>query len=153
MPDRENQREPVDRVAAVCYRYVEESVQFILIRARSGGWTFPKGRVEEGETLWAAAQREAVEEACVCGRIESEPFAIFLHEQRSSNGRRTDLTVAAYLLQVESECDTPEHGRNPTWFGPEEAKQRLAENRDPRHQKAYFDVIDEACKRLTRRGR
>jgi hypothetical protein len=59
---------------------------------------------------------------------------------------------AAYLLHVESDCDTPEHGRDPTWFGPQEAKQRLAERHDPRHQKTYFAVIDEACKRLTQQG-
>jgi 8-oxo-dGTP pyrophosphatase MutT (NUDIX family) len=148
LPEWKNQRDSVDRVAAVCYRYVEGSVQFILVRARSGGWTFPKGHVEEGETNWAAAQREAAEEACVCGPIESEPFAIFPREQRSSDGRRMELLVAAYLLHVESDCDSPEHGREPTWFTPEEAKQRLAEKRDPRHQKAYADVIDKACKKL-----
>ncbi len=139
-------------MAAVCYRYVEGSVQFILVRARSAGWTFPKGHVEEGETNSAAAQREAEEEACVCGPIEPEPFAIFPREQRSSDGRRMELLVAAYLLHVESECDSPEHGREPTWFTPEEAKQRLAEKRDPRYQKAYADVIDEACRRLARQA-
>ncbi len=152
MPDRRNQRGPVDRVAAVCYRYVDESVQFLLIRTRAGGWMFPKGRVEKGETPWAAAQREAVEEACVYGPVESEPLAFFPHNQRSSDGRCVELTVAAYLLHVESDCDTPEQGRSPTWFGPQDAKQRLAERRDRRHQKTYFAVIDEACKRLAPRG-
>jgi diadenosine hexaphosphate hydrolase (ATP-forming) len=127
---------------------VDGSVQFILIRTRTGRWTFPKGHVEEGETLWAAAQREALEEACVRGAVESEPFVIFPHVQRDSDGRCAELTVAAYLLRVESDCDAPEQGRNPTWFGPQEAKQRLAERRSPRHQQAYFDVIDEACRRL-----
>ena len=127
MQQRTDHRGPVDRVAAVCYRYVDGSVPFILVRTATGRWTFPKGHVEEGETPWAAAQREALEEACVSGGVESEPFVIFPHVQRASDGRCVELTVAAYLLHVESDCDTPEQGRNPTWFGPEEAKQRLAE--------------------------
>jgi 8-oxo-dGTP pyrophosphatase MutT (NUDIX family) len=149
---QKNHHGPVDRVAAACYRYVDGSVQFILVRTDTGRWTFPKGHVEEGETPWAAAQREAMEEACVCGDIESEPFVIFPHVQRNSDGRCTELTVAAYLLHVDADCDTAEQGRNPTWFEPQEAKQRLAERRSPRHQQAYFDVIDEACKRLAPRN-
>jgi 8-oxo-dGTP pyrophosphatase MutT (NUDIX family) len=152
VPHRKNDPVPVDRVAAVCYRYVNGSVQFILIRTKAGGWTFPKGRVEKEETPSAAAQREAIEEACVCGHIEPEPFAIFPHEQRNSDGRRMELTVAAYLLHVKSDCDTPEQGRDPTWFRPEEAKQKLAEKRSPRHQQAYCNVVDEACRRLGCQG-
>ncbi len=152
MPHQENHHGPVDRVAAVCYRHVDGSVPFILVRTGAGRWTFPKGHMEKGETAWEAAQREALEEAGVRGRIESEPFMMFPHEKRTPDGRQVELTVAAYLLHVESECDTPEQGRDPTWFGPAEAKQRLAEKRSPRHQQAYFDVIDEACKKLGRQG-
>jgi 8-oxo-dGTP pyrophosphatase MutT (NUDIX family) len=152
VPQRKNHHGPVDRVAAVCYRFVDGSVQFILVRTGTGRWTFPKGHVEEGETPWAAAQREALEEACVRGDIEPEPFVVFPHVQRASDGHCMELTVAAYLLRVESDCDTPEHGRDPTWFGPQEAKQRLAERRSPRHQQVYFDVVDEACKRLAPRS-
>jgi 8-oxo-dGTP pyrophosphatase MutT (NUDIX family) len=143
---------PVDRVAAVCYRLADGSVQFKLVRTKAGRWTFPKGHVEKGESPWVAAQREALEEAGVRGSIVSEPFLTFPHEKRSSDGRHVELTVAAYLLHVESECDTPEPGRNPTWFRPEDAKQRLAEKRSPRHQQAYVNVIDEACRRLARQA-
>jgi len=140
--------EPVDRVAAVCYRLAGGSVQFKLVRTDAGRWTFPKGHVEKGETPWVAAQREALEEAGVRGSIVSEPFMTFPHEKRAPDGRLVELAVAAYLLHVESECDTPEQGRDPTWFGPQEAKQRLAEKRSLRYQQAYCTVIDEACRRL-----
>jgi hypothetical protein len=59
-----------------------------------------------------------------------------------------ELTIAAYLLHVESEGDTPEPGRDPTWFSPEQAKQKLTERRDPRYHEAYRRVINEACRRL-----
>jgi 8-oxo-dGTP pyrophosphatase MutT (NUDIX family) len=147
-----DQGEPVDRVAAVCYRQANDMVQFKLVRTQGGHWTFPKGHVEIGETPSMAAQREALEEAGVRGSIASEPFTVFLHEKRASDGRRMELTVAAYFLCVESESGTPEHGRDPTWFHPEEAKQKLAEKRSPRYQQAYFNVIDEARRRLGHRG-
>lgn len=144
---------PVDRVAAVCYRRVGDSVEFKLVRTRGGRrWTFPKGHVERGEEAWTAAQREALEEAGVRGRIEPEPFTVYPHEKRTSDGRRVELMVAAYLLHVESETDTPEPGRDPTWFPPDQAKQKLAQGRSPRYQQAYSHVIDEACKSLEHRA-
>ncbi len=146
-------RQPVDRVAAVCYRHTGESVEFKLVRTKGGArWTFPKGHIEKGELPWRAAEREALEEAGVRGRIMSEPFTIYPHEQRTPAGRRVELTVAAYLLEVESDDDAPEPGRDPTWFTPEQARQRLAEKRPPRYQAAYSRVLDEACKNLKWRG-
>jgi 8-oxo-dGTP pyrophosphatase MutT (NUDIX family) len=152
MPHPKDYGGPIDRVAAVCYRYADGSVQFILVHTGTGRWTFPKGHIEKGESPWAAAQREALEEAGLGGSIETEPFAVFPHEKRTPDGRRMELTVAAYLLHVESESGTPEQGREPTWFGPQEAKRRLAEGRSPRHHQAYFDVIGEACRKLGRQG-
>jgi len=142
-------RKPVDQLAAVCYRRVGGSVEFLLVRTKGGArWTFPKGHIEKGERASRAAEREALEEAGVRGRIMAEPFAIFPHEKHTSDGRRVELTIAAYLLQVESDCDAPEPGRDPTWFPPEQAKQKLAEKRHPRHQSAWSRVIDQACKKL-----
>jgi 8-oxo-dGTP pyrophosphatase MutT (NUDIX family) len=139
----------VDEVAAVCYRRTGDSVEFLLVRTKGGRhWTFPKGHVERGERPWTAAAREACEEAGVRGRIASEPFTIYPHEKHLRDGRRVELTVAAYLLEVESDDDTPEPWRDPTWFPPADAKQKLAENRPPRYQQAYTRVLDEACKNL-----
>ena len=153
MAGHDEPRKPVDRVAAVCYRRVGGSVQFKLVRTKGGArWTFPKGHIEKGEQPWQAAEREALEEAGVRGRITLEPFALFPHEQRTSTGQRVELTVAAYLLEVTSDDDTPEPGRDPTWFPPEQARQKLAEKRPPRYQQAYFRVLDEACQKLQRSG-
>lgn len=97
---------------------------------------------------WQAAQREALEEAGVRGGIETEPFTVFPHEQRASDGRPMQLRVAAYLLRVESESDTAESRREPTWFSPDQTREKLAEKRGLRFQQAYRQVIDEACQRL-----
>lgn len=146
-------QKPVDRVAAVCYRRVGESVEFKLVRTTRGGhWTFPKGHIEKGEAPWVSAKREALEEAGVSGSIVSKPFIFFPHEKHTLDDRHVELRVAAYLMQVESDCDTPEPWRDPTWFPPEQAKQKLAENRQPQYQQAYAQVIDEACKELENQG-
>jgi len=140
---------PINQAAAVCYRRVGESVHFKLVRTTKGGpWVFPKGHIEPGEQPWMTAQREALEEAGVRGSVVPEPLLIFPHEKLKLDGRRVELTVAAYLLHVESETDTPEPGRDPTWFSPDQAKQNLAQGRAPRYQQAYSQVIDEACKSL-----
>jgi len=143
----------VDQAAAVCYRRVGESVQFKLVRTTKGGcWVFPKGHIEKGEAPYMTAQREALEEAGVRGPVEPEPLAIFPHEKHRMDGRRVELRIAAYLLRVESETDTPEPGRDPTWFPPDQAKQKLARNRAPQYQQAYRRLIDEACKVLESQG-
>jgi len=129
-------------------------VEFLLVRTKGGSrWTFPKGHVEEGEQPWQAAEREALEEAGVRGRIGAEPFALYPHEKHTSAGRRVELLVAAYLLEVESDSDTPEPWRHPTWCPPEQARQKLAEHRPPRYQQALSGVIAEACRKLESAGR
>jgi 8-oxo-dGTP pyrophosphatase MutT (NUDIX family) len=153
MAARDESPKPVDRVAAVCYRRVGESIEFILVRTSRGGhWTFPKGHIEEGEAPWVSARREALEEAGVRGSIVSKPFIFFPHEKHTFDDRHVELRVAAYLMHVESEDDPPELGRDPTWFAPEQAKQKLAERRSSRYQQAYAHVIDEACARLQHAG-
>lgn len=102
-------------------------VEFLLVRTTQGErWTFPKGHRNRGETLAQAAAREAREEAGVSGLAEPEPFA---HYRYPSGGRDGDL-VAAFRLALEHEGLGAERGRDPTWFGFEAARSRLAAGRD-----------------------
>jgi 8-oxo-dGTP pyrophosphatase MutT (NUDIX family) len=140
----------IDRAAAVCYRRHGQSLQFLLVQTDAGQWTFPKGRIEAGETPWQAAEREALEEAGVRGRVSSELLTTFLYEKRAASGRSLSQIVAAYRLQVESDSDPAEPGRTPTWFDPEEAKRKLELKRDPVYRQACARVIDEACTKLGR---
>jgi deoxyribose-phosphate aldolase len=48
---------------------VRRGGQLLVIRDRYGRWTFPKGHLEEGETLSAAAEREVAEETGVTARV------------------------------------------------------------------------------------
>src|SRR4051812_21465779 len=74
-------RETISHVAAVCYRIRDGEIEFLLVRTRAGRWTFPKGRVEDDATRSAAAAREAFEEAGVHGRVDSLPFATYMHSK------------------------------------------------------------------------
>jgi 8-oxo-dGTP pyrophosphatase MutT (NUDIX family) len=96
-------------------------VEVLLVRTRDGErWTFPKGGCERGETLAEAAAREAVEEAGAAGRIGTQPIAEYLYG---------DDTVTAFMLEVEHADLPAETGRDPTWFGFEAARGKLAERR------------------------
>src|SRR4051794_15183519 len=110
-------------VAAVPVRpQAAGGLEFLLVRTSDGTrWTFPKGGRERGETLAEAAAREAIEEAGAAGRIGDEPIAAYRY--------RGD-TVAAFLLEVGDTRPPGEPGRDPTWFGVEAARGRLAEGRD-----------------------
>jgi 8-oxo-dGTP pyrophosphatase MutT (NUDIX family) len=94
-------------------------LEFLLVRTSDGArWTFPKGGRERGETLAEAAAREAIEEAGAAGRIGDEPVAAY---------RYRDDTVVAFLLTVGDMTSPAEPERNPTWFGFEAARSKLAE--------------------------
>src|SRR5262249_52056137 len=75
-----------EQVAAVCYRVRNGLIEFLLVRTRSGRWTFPKGSVMAGLTSAQAAALEAYEEAGVHGRMEEDAFARYLRTKRA--GRR-----------------------------------------------------------------
>jgi 8-oxo-dGTP pyrophosphatase MutT (NUDIX family) len=97
-------------------------LEFLLVRTRDGErWTFPKGGCEHGETLAEAAARETVEEAGAAGRIGAQPIAEY---------RYGDDVVTAFLLEVERTDLRAEPGRDPTWFGFDAARSRLAERRE-----------------------
>jgi 8-oxo-dGTP pyrophosphatase MutT (NUDIX family) len=100
---------------------------FLLVRTSNGArWTFPKGHREPGETLAEAAAREAIEEAGVSGRVGSERLARYRYPSARGD---TDL-VTAFLLHVEREGLPAEAEREPTWFGFDAARGKLASGRE-----------------------
>lgn len=141
-------------VAAVCYRVVENEPEFLLVRTRSGRWTFPKGGVDGDATNADAAAREAYEEAGVKGRIESDPFHWYFHAKRDRlRARRAVVPVHAHLCEVELLVSPKENHRNPTWFNADKARRRLRENRAPEFASEVITVIDRAVLRIRGRAR
>jgi 8-oxo-dGTP pyrophosphatase MutT (NUDIX family) len=143
------------QVAAICYRIQDGDVSFLLVRTRSGRWTFPKGGVDPGLSCAESAAREAFEEAGVYGRIAPRPLMRYLHSKRTSlrEGRRQEMTVEAYLLQVLRQGTPLEDGREPTWFSPEKARKRLADGRSAEYAEEIVAVIDRALHRILRHHR
>jgi 8-oxo-dGTP pyrophosphatase MutT (NUDIX family) len=140
-------------VAAVCYRLTGDEPEFLLVRTRSGRWTFPKGGVDGDATHAEAAAREAYEEAGVKGRIEHDPFHWYFHSKRERfRSHRAIVPVQAHLCEVERLVTPAEDHRDPTWFKADKARRRLRENRSPDLASEVVQVIDRAVDRIRNRS-
>jgi 8-oxo-dGTP pyrophosphatase MutT (NUDIX family) len=106
--------------------------EFLLVRARrSQAWVFPKGHVEEGESLEQAAVREVGEEAGVDAEVVGEAGVT---EFRAGRER-----VSAIYFVMLYRGETPiNEGRKRRWCAFDEARDRLTyENLRP-----LLDVAD-----------
>jgi diadenosine hexaphosphate hydrolase (ATP-forming) len=106
---------------AIIVRVSAALPEVLLVTAKGGPatWIFPKGHVEPGESLEAAAIREASEEAGVRGRIVgpagSQSFRL-----------GADTIEVHYFVLVTRDAGVPEPGRSLAWYPFEQALQRLA---------------------------
>ncbi len=138
-----------EQAAAVCYRVSKRGVEILLVRTRSGRWTFPKGGIEPGLTYAQSAALEAFEEAGVHGRIEALAFARYVRRASSKSEAKVVL-VHAYLCEVSRLGKPQESKRNRTWFLPEKAKRRLLEGRASGCGAELAAVVDRAVSRVRR---
>jgi len=138
-------------MAAVCYKHINDRVEFLLVRTKGGKyWTFPKGHIKKdlAEAPWQAARREAGEEAGVDGTIEKEPFTNYAY---SKGEDMPEDVVGAFLMHVESERVPEEPERDPTWLAPEKAIKKLSKGRrEKRFALEHQRVIEEALVRIER---
>ena len=93
--------------------------EFLLVRARrSQAWVFPKGHVEEGESLEQTAVREVGEEAGVDADVIGEAGVT---EFRAGGER-----VSAIYFVMRYRGETPiNEGRKRRWCAFDEARHRL----------------------------
>ena len=76
----------VQQAGAVPYRRTElGGVEVLLVSRRSGGWGFPKGRIERGSDAGATARAETLEEAGVLGALREPALGRYAFHKR---GRR-----------------------------------------------------------------
>ena len=134
------------QVAAVCFRWNESSLEFLLIKTSSGKWTFPKGHINPALSPKESAACEAREEAGATGRIAETHFSSYIDTKRSlgHDSRSREVQILTYLLEVYSAVAPEEEGRCPTWYGIRETKRRLAEGRDSACAKIIARVVDSA---------
>ena len=140
----------MEQVAAICYRLINNSTEYLLVRTHSGRWTFPKGSVEPGEEGWSAAQREAFEEAGVAGNTAYQPFTTYLHAKKEWEEDGREVAVYAFLMEVKETQMPEETHRNPTWFLVPEAEAALVKGRPERYGEELRRVLYEAHDRISR---
>lgn len=90
-------RETPTQAVAMPFRQARASLEVLIITTSAGGWGFPKGSVELGETPPEAALREAREEAGLRGDLIVPALGTYRYLKRSG---RTHL-VSAYAMTVE----------------------------------------------------
>jgi 8-oxo-dGTP pyrophosphatase MutT (NUDIX family) len=149
LPQASASGQPV-QVAAVCYRVREAAVEFLLVNTTAGKWTFPKGRIDPDLSASESAAREALEEAGARGRIERVHFSSYTDTKRAfgHENRVREISIAAFLLEVGDLVHPQEGDRNPTWFTPQQAQERLAERRAPKYADGLARIVDAAVERV-----
>jgi 8-oxo-dGTP pyrophosphatase MutT (NUDIX family) len=139
------------QVAAVCYRRRGHAIEFLLVNTNGGSkWTFPKGDPELSLSHSRAAEREAWEEAGARGTIQSRHFHLYIHSKGvfwKSPGVQ-EFVVKAFLLEVAQAHEPQEVKRNPSWFGPDEAKKILAKGREVKYARELQAVVDRAMEQI-----
>jgi 8-oxo-dGTP diphosphatase len=120
--------EPEVRAAGgVVWRVVDGDVEVALVhRPKYGDWTFPKGKLEEGEADEHAAHREVAEETgydCVLGR-ELPSVTYRDNKGRAKLVRYWEMTVADGDFAANSEVDRL------AWAPLDDAAERLTYDHD-----------------------
>jgi 8-oxo-dGTP pyrophosphatase MutT (NUDIX family) len=139
------------QVAAICYRRRGMAVEFLLVNTHGGNkWTFPKGSTDPRLSHSQAAEREAAEEAGALGTIEPRHFHLYLHSKGVfwQPGGVQEFVVKAFLMEVHQLRPADEPMRHPTWFTPEEARQRLVKGREVKYAHELESVIARALERI-----
>lgn len=101
---------------------IANEMQVLLVRSKKqpDQWIFPKGHIEEGETIFDAAKRELLEEGGVEGApIEKVGVANYSRDNRF-------FQVDYVICRFQKTIDQGEPGRTPTWFHYQEAFEKLA---------------------------
>ena len=83
------------QATAIPFRFRREKVEFCLVTSSSGRWIFPKGVINENETICETALIEAEEEAGLHGKIVDDSLGYY---KIAKDGRK--MTVVAVLMEV-----------------------------------------------------
>ncbi len=111
--------------ATVCIREAGDTIEILLIRTSDAKrWTFPKGRIDPGETASEAAARETIEESGWSGPVAATPLTVYQYRKQ----RRGLVPVIAFVMQARSY--RPGHEpRQQAFFKPDAAREALAQGR------------------------
>lgn len=110
--------------AALPYRPNAKSTKVCMITSReTGRWIVPKGWPQRGMEPNELARLEALEEAGLVGKVESEPIGSFRYPKILKDGSEVDCTVTVFPMLVTKEKKTwPEmRQREKRWLKIEKA--------------------------------
>jgi 8-oxo-dGTP pyrophosphatase MutT (NUDIX family) len=115
--------------AALPYRR-GETLEILLVTSReTQRWVIPKGWPIKGKKPYAAAAREALEEAGITGKVGKSPIGAYHYPKRLNNGAALECTVEVFEMEVLKQRKRwPEqHQRTSRWFRVEEAAAAVQE--------------------------
>jgi 8-oxo-dGTP pyrophosphatase MutT (NUDIX family) len=93
--------------AALPYREGVNGLEFLLITTlRTRRWIVPKGWPMEGYAPHAAAAREALEEAGVCGDIAEAAVGFYRYYKERKSGETVPCKVEVFALKVKQQRKT-----------------------------------------------
>jgi len=125
-------RPTVHAAGGVITREKKGALQVLLIhRPMRGDWSFPKGKVEEGESLDQAALREVEEETGLTCKLRDK-----LGETAYVDAQGRDKAVDYWLMTVKKGDTSPKNFvandevDGIGWFGLDEADKHLTYKRD-----------------------
>lgn len=99
----------------------------LVHRARYDDWSFPKGKLDPGETWEEAAVREVREEAAVVVQLGAELDGAAYDDQQ---GRPKQVRYWAMTVVDEERFDPNDEVDELAWMGLDEAARRLTYTRD-----------------------
>lgn len=90
--------------AALPYRETANGFEFLLITTRrTRRWIVPKGWPMDGRAPHAAAAREALEEAGVCGEIGDKSIGSYRYFKERKTGELVPCKVDVFALKVKQQ--------------------------------------------------
>ena len=131
----------VRAAGAVVHRGGEDGTEVLLVhRPKYDDWTFPKGKLDPGETFESAAVREVEEEAGIRGVLGPE-----LPSTRYIDTRGRPKVVRWWAMAL-AEADGVPAANNEVdeirWLPIDAARQRLTHDRDHVLLDALADALD-----------
>lgn len=122
-------------------------MRILLVTSRGrGGWIVPKGWPMKEYPLFAAASREAFEEAGVIGDISPAPVTTYRYAKILDDGSQAPCRVAVFGMNVRGTLShwREKEQRQRRWFSLEETVERL----DDAELAAFVRALDDEPERL-----
>ena len=135
------------QVAAICYRKRGGAVEFLLVTTNGGNkWTFPRDHRKPASRTASPPSKKPRKKPERWAPSSLDTFiSTYTQGRVLAGGRRAGICGEGFSFMEVHEMRRPDEPmRRPTWFSPEEARQRLAKGREVKYARELEAVIDRA---------